>query len=199
MSNIRNSVVCIFQEFFAYINSFSAQIIHGRDSVIFCEFMTQIILVQMTERRQMIKVNILTIVRIKIAFNISTFLTGVLCGDQFKRRICNSLKLQNQNVQQVVADFFVSFGLFIQFLKKRVKIKQQIRFFFSAVKNTVLFLIIKRKTHSFYAYGEITERRCSLGDFCVVDMRIDNDQIIFGNRIDLIFKQKFTVSVPYIK
>ena len=86
--------------------------------------MTQIVLVQMTECRQMIKGNIFTIIRIKITFDISTFLTGVLCSDQFKRRICNSLKLQNQNVQQVVADFFVSFGLLIQFLKQGIKIKQ---------------------------------------------------------------------------
>lgn len=101
--------------------------------------------------------------------------------------------------QQVVADFFVSFGLLIQFLKQGVKVKKQICLFFSAVENAIFFLIIKREAYPFYSYGEIAERRCPFGNLRVVDVRIDNDQIIFGNRIDLVLKQKFTSSISYIK
>ena len=107
--------------------------------------MTEIILVQVADGRQMIKRDVFSVIRIKISLDMCTFLAWVLCSDQFKRRICDPLKLKDQNIKHMSADFFVPFRLIVQFLKQSIKVKKQICFLFSAVKDTIFFLIIKRE------------------------------------------------------
>ena len=107
--------------------------------------MAEIILVQVADGRQMIKRDVISVIRIKKTFDICTFPAWMLCCDQFERRICNSPKLKNQDIKHIYTDFFVPFRLIVQFLEQRVKVKKQICFLFSAVKDTIFFLIIKRE------------------------------------------------------
>ena len=48
MSDIGNFMVCIFQEIFAYFNPAVGQVADWGDAVVACEFVTQIIFIQMT-------------------------------------------------------------------------------------------------------------------------------------------------------
>ena len=48
MSNIRNFMVCILQEIFAYFDPAVGQIPDWGDAEVACEFVTQIIFIQMT-------------------------------------------------------------------------------------------------------------------------------------------------------
>ena len=66
--------------------------------------MAEIILVQVADGRQMIKRDIFSVIRIKISLDMCTFLAWMLCSDQFKRRICDPLKLKDQNIASLTAE-----------------------------------------------------------------------------------------------
>ena len=67
------------------------------------------------------------------------------------------------------------------------------------VQNLKVFVIFKGKTDSVDAKGQITQRRAAFGQFSVQNLRINDDQIIFGNRVMLILNQEFTFPVLYIE
>ena len=107
--------------------------------------MAEIILVQVADGRQMIKRDVFSVIRIKISLDIVHIpLLWMLCSDQFKRRICDPLKLKDQ-ILSICLQIFRTFRLIIQFLKQSIKVKKQICFLFSAVKDAIFFLIIKRE------------------------------------------------------
>ena len=123
MCNIWNPIISIFQKFLAHFDAFPVQIIDRRNPIIFCKFMTQIILIKMTEFWEVIQSNIFPVIGVKITLNMSALFTWMLGGDQFKWWIRNAPKLQDQNIQHMTADGFISFRLSVQLLKQRIKVK----------------------------------------------------------------------------
>ena len=65
---------------------------------------------------------------------------------QLKIRDSKTAELRNQNGKRVFADLFITIIFFIQFLKKRMKIKLQVGVLLEAVKDLEFLLIMNGKT-----------------------------------------------------
>ena len=118
--------------------------------------MAQIIFIQMAENSKIIQSNGLAVAGIQIPFYSSAGSAGVLGRNDFKGRVSKPFQLQGEYFQKVHTDAFVSFCLFVQLLKNRIKIKKKIRLFFSAVKDLKIPVVIKRKGNSVYSHSKIT-------------------------------------------
>ena len=116
-------MVCILQEIFAYFDPAVGQVADRRDSVVAREFVTQIILIQMAYAGKLFHIGAIAVVGIQISLDEGAFFAWMKGWKQLKIRDSKTAELRNQNGKRVFADLFITIIFFIQFLKKRMKIK----------------------------------------------------------------------------
>ena len=83
---------------------------------------------------------------IQISLDEGAFFAWMKGWKQLKIRDSKTAELRNQNGKRVFADLFITIIFFIQFLKKRMKIKLKVGVLLAAVKDLEFLLIMKGKT-----------------------------------------------------
>ena len=102
--------------------------------------------------------------------------------------------MDDQNVQQILADLFVILLRVLCLFQDRTEIEIKLIFHFIGVEQKIFICIVNDKIQTIYTQYDIFQRIFEAGFFGVGDIRIDHDQIVFCDRKGFVFNKKTAAS-----
>lgn len=183
------------QQFLTGKDPLLGQIIHRGDPIGFCESMRKIILVDLCNLCKFIQCNIFPERRINITLCPAAFAGFHLMERKnLHRRGSVAGKMDDQDVQQILADLFVIFLRVLCLFQDRTEIEIKPVFHFIGMEQKIFICIVNDKIQTIHTQYNIFQRVFEAGFFGVGDIRVDHDQIVLCDRKGFVFNEKTATS-----
>lgn len=195
MRNVRDAQIRSGQKLPARLDADVAEIAYRRDAEQVCESVHDIVFVQMGNLGQRIQSDVLHVVGVDILLELVAFTADPDGGNRLGIQVEIAQKVDDQHFQEVLTDQFMMRPVRFDLLQQDVHIKKKILFVLPAVENEIVIFVRGKKIQSLYAENDVFHGRRSLGNLRVGNVGVDDNKIVFPDRMTGIVDQIFSAAL----
>ena len=180
MGDLGQGVIGVRQQVAALLDAPSDQIIDGRHAVFFAEGVDKIVFVHMRQFRQLVQRNIFFKIAVDVPPGLGAFLAGLLGGRDREGKIRVAHQLNDQNLQKILADDFVTCGFLLDLPQHAPQIGQNILASAVEVECAVppVTVFVRGEFHALNAQHDIFQRAGVQAYLRVLHIGVDDDKVV---------------------